>query len=201
MRRRKPGRQALSRIFLVCNLGRLLEPGRRRGTARFGARSCLAHSHQHCLCHRSVLFGLRERAGIDQGDLTWGQRTLRLPFSIVYRSLNGVATLIGAIALAICFRLFNPVSPFTPERVDNVDVLLDRLTLAAGASTRFEPSAKSLAWLHLCWRARRSSSTNTGKDCRIPIPLSCRRDFLPQYRPPMARRCSTSKSPMPDASI
>jgi len=37
----------------------------------------------------------------------------------------------------------------TPERVDNVDVLLDRLTLAAGASTRFEPSAKSLAWLHL----------------------------------------------------
>jgi hypothetical protein len=37
----------------------------------------------------------------------------------------------------------------TPERVDNVDVLLDRLTLAASVSTRFEPSAKSLAWLHL----------------------------------------------------
>jgi hypothetical protein len=37
----------------------------------------------------------------------------------------------------------------TPERVDHVDVLLDRLTLAACASTRFEPSAKSLAWLHL----------------------------------------------------
>jgi len=37
----------------------------------------------------------------------------------------------------------------TPESVDNVDVLLDRLTLAAGVSTRFEPSAKSLAWLHL----------------------------------------------------
>jgi len=37
----------------------------------------------------------------------------------------------------------------TPERVDNIDVLLDRLTLAAGASTRFEPSTKSLAWLHL----------------------------------------------------
>jgi quercetin dioxygenase-like cupin family protein len=37
----------------------------------------------------------------------------------------------------------------TPERVDDVDVLLDRLTLAAGVSTRFEPSAKSLAWLHL----------------------------------------------------
>ncbi len=28
-------------------------------------------------------------------------------------------------------------------------MLLDRLTLAAGCSTRFEPSAKSLAWLHL----------------------------------------------------
>ena len=37
----------------------------------------------------------------------------------------------------------------TPERVDNVDVLLDRLTLAASVSTRFEPSAKSLVWLHL----------------------------------------------------
>ena len=37
----------------------------------------------------------------------------------------------------------------TPERVGNDDVRLDRLTLAAGASTRFEPSAKSLAWLHL----------------------------------------------------
>jgi hypothetical protein len=62
--------------------------------------------------NRSVLFGLRKRAGIDQEDLTWEQRTLRLPFAIVYRSLNGVATLIGAIALAICFRLFNPESPF-----------------------------------------------------------------------------------------
>src|SRR5262245_46850349 len=30
-----------------------------------------------------------------------------------------------------------------------VDVLLDRLTLTAGGSTRFEPSAKSIAWLHL----------------------------------------------------
>jgi mannose-6-phosphate isomerase-like protein (cupin superfamily) len=37
----------------------------------------------------------------------------------------------------------------TPERVDNIDVLLDRLTLAPGASARFEPSAKSLVWLHL----------------------------------------------------
>ena len=62
--------------------------------------------------NRSVLFGLRERAGINQDDLTWGQRTLRLPFAIMYRTLNGVATLIGAIALAICFRLFNPESPF-----------------------------------------------------------------------------------------
>jgi len=37
----------------------------------------------------------------------------------------------------------------TRERVDNVDVLLNRLTLAAGVSMRFEPSAKSLAWLHM----------------------------------------------------
>jgi uncharacterized RmlC-like cupin family protein len=37
----------------------------------------------------------------------------------------------------------------TPERVGNTDVLLERLTLTAGASTRFEPPAKSLAWLHL----------------------------------------------------
>lgn len=69
-------------------------------------RICITYAN------RSVLFGLRERAGINQDDLTWGQRTLRLPIAIVYRSLNGVATLIGAIALAICFRLFNPESPF-----------------------------------------------------------------------------------------
>jgi len=62
--------------------------------------------------NRSVLLGLRERAGINQDDLNWAQRTLRLPFAIMYRTLNGVATLIGAIALAICFRLFNPESPF-----------------------------------------------------------------------------------------
>jgi len=37
----------------------------------------------------------------------------------------------------------------TPERVDNTDVLLDRLTLAAGASIRFEPAAESLSWLHV----------------------------------------------------
>ena len=34
-------------------------------------------------------------------------------------------------------------------RLGNGDVQLERLTLAAGGSTRFEPSAKSLAWLHL----------------------------------------------------
>jgi hypothetical protein len=62
--------------------------------------------------NRSVLVGLRERAGINEDDLTWGQRALRLPLAVVYRSLNGVATLIVAIALAICFRLFNPESPF-----------------------------------------------------------------------------------------
>src|SRR5262245_38888382 len=58
--------------------------------------------------NRSVLLGLRQRAGIGEEDLTWGQRTMRLPFAAAYRTLNGVATLVGAIALAICFRLFNP---------------------------------------------------------------------------------------------
>src|SRR5215470_7501479 len=62
--------------------------------------------------NRSVLGGLEERAGINEENLNWGQRALRLPLAVVYRSLNGVATLIGAIALAICFRLFNPESPF-----------------------------------------------------------------------------------------
>jgi len=62
--------------------------------------------------NRSVLLGLRQRAGIGEEDLTWGQRTVRLPFAVVYRTLSGVATLVGAIALAICFRLFNPENPF-----------------------------------------------------------------------------------------
>src|SRR5262245_10938818 len=62
--------------------------------------------------NRSVLLNLRQRAGIGEQDLTWGQRTVRLPFAAVYRTLNGVATFVGAIALAICFRLFNPENPF-----------------------------------------------------------------------------------------
>jgi hypothetical protein len=62
--------------------------------------------------NRSLLLGLRQRAGIGEEDLTWGQRTVRLPFAAAYRTLNGVATFVGAIALAICFRLFNPEHPF-----------------------------------------------------------------------------------------
>jgi hypothetical protein len=62
--------------------------------------------------NRSVLLSLRQRAGIGEDDLTWGERTVRLPFAAVYRTLNGVATFVGAIALAICFRLFNPENPF-----------------------------------------------------------------------------------------
>src|SRR5262245_49524938 len=62
--------------------------------------------------NRSVLRSLRHRAGIGEQDLTWGQRTVRLPFAAVYRTLNGVATFVGAVALAICFRLFNPEHPF-----------------------------------------------------------------------------------------
>ena len=37
---------------------------------------------------------------------------MRLPLAAVYRTLNGGATFVGAIALAICFRLFNPENPF-----------------------------------------------------------------------------------------
>lgn len=62
--------------------------------------------------NRSVLLGLRERAGIGEGGLTWVQRTIRLPFAVAYRTLSGVATLVGAIALAICFRVFSPEHPF-----------------------------------------------------------------------------------------
>jgi hypothetical protein len=62
--------------------------------------------------NRSVLVGLRDRAGIAAEDLTWSQRTIRLPYAVLYRTLSGVATLVGAIALAICFRLFNPEHPF-----------------------------------------------------------------------------------------
>jgi hypothetical protein len=62
--------------------------------------------------NRSVLLGLRERAGIAEEHLTWSQRTIRLPFAVVYRTLSGVATLVGAVALAICFRLFSPDNPF-----------------------------------------------------------------------------------------
>ena len=62
--------------------------------------------------NRSVLLGLRERAGITEQDLTWGQRTVRLPFAAIYRTLSGVATLVGAIALAICFRVLSPEHPF-----------------------------------------------------------------------------------------
>jgi hypothetical protein len=62
--------------------------------------------------NRGVLVGLRQRAGIGEESLTWAERSLRLPFAVVYRTLNGVATLVGAIALAICFRLLSPENPF-----------------------------------------------------------------------------------------
>jgi hypothetical protein len=62
--------------------------------------------------NRSLLLGLREKAGVAQVDLSWGQRAVRLPFAALYRSLSGIATFIGALALAICFRLLNPENPF-----------------------------------------------------------------------------------------
>ena len=37
---------------------------------------------------------------------------MRLPVAVVYRALSGIGTLVGGLALAICFRLFNPELPF-----------------------------------------------------------------------------------------
>ena len=62
--------------------------------------------------NRSVLMILKEQAGIDEAELSWTQRAFRLPIAVVYRALSGIATLVGGLALAICFRLFNPESPF-----------------------------------------------------------------------------------------
>jgi hypothetical protein len=58
--------------------------------------------------NRSVLLILKGQAGIDGNELSWEQRTVRLPVAVLYRVLSGIATLIGGVALAITFRLFNP---------------------------------------------------------------------------------------------
>jgi hypothetical protein len=62
--------------------------------------------------NRSVLLILKEQAGLDANGLSWGQRAIRLPVAVVYRALSGIATLVGGLALAICFRLVNPEIPF-----------------------------------------------------------------------------------------
>jgi len=62
--------------------------------------------------NRSVLLILKEQAGLDGSGLSWGQRAFRLPVAVIYRALSGIATLVGGLALAICFRLFNPEIPF-----------------------------------------------------------------------------------------
>jgi hypothetical protein len=62
--------------------------------------------------NRSVLLILKEQAGIDANSLSWGQQAVRLPVAVLYRALSGIATLIGGLALAISFRLFNPEIPF-----------------------------------------------------------------------------------------
>jgi hypothetical protein len=76
--------------------------------------------------NRSVLLSLRQRAGITEESLSWGQRAVRLPIAVVYRGLSGIATLVGAVALALCFRLFNPDSPF------GFDQLMTYLNAIAG---------------------------------------------------------------------
>lgn len=62
--------------------------------------------------NRSVLLILKEQAGIDANELSWGQRAVRLPVAVLYRVLSGIATLFGGFALAISFRFFNPEIPF-----------------------------------------------------------------------------------------
>jgi hypothetical protein len=61
--------------------------------------------------NRSLLLGLEERAGIARHDLSWGARAVRFPFAVLYRGLSGIATLVGVLALAICFRMFDPSTP------------------------------------------------------------------------------------------
>jgi hypothetical protein len=61
---------------------------------------------------RSILLALRQRAGIVSEELSWTERAMRLPVAALYRGLTGIATLVGAIALAVCFRLFDPDRPF-----------------------------------------------------------------------------------------
>jgi len=81
--------------------------------------------------NRSVLLILKEQAGIDANGLSWGQRAIRLPVAVLYRALSGIATLIGGLALAISFRLFNPEVPFgTNELWSHVHALAGGLTYA-----------------------------------------------------------------------
>lgn len=92
----------LSVFTRVGNAGLLLSVLAGASLIRIG----IAHAN------RSVLLGLKEKAGIAAEYLSWSQRTLRLPIAVLYRSLSGIATFVGAIALALCFRLFNPENPF-----------------------------------------------------------------------------------------
>ena len=81
--------------------------------------------------NRSVLLILKEHAGIDANELSWAQRAVRLPVAVLYRALSGIATLIGGLALAISFRLFNPEMPFgTSELWSYVQALAGGLSYA-----------------------------------------------------------------------
>lgn len=81
--------------------------------------------------NRSVLLILKEHAGIDTNELSWAQRAARLPVAVLYRALSGIATLIGGLALAIAFRLFNPEVPFgTSELWSYVEALASGITYA-----------------------------------------------------------------------
>lgn len=81
--------------------------------------------------NRSVLLILKEHAGLDANELSWAQRAIRLPVAVLYRALSGIATLIGGLALAISFRLFNPAIPFgTSELWSYVQALAGGFTYA-----------------------------------------------------------------------
>src|SRR5262249_42727274 len=106
-----------------------------------GVECCRAHSHRIAIAYtnRSVLLILKEHAGIDTNELSWAQRAARLPVAVLYRALSGIATLIGGLALAISFRLFNREVPFgTSELWSHVEALASGITYATlGAMVLF----------------------------------------------------------------
>jgi hypothetical protein len=75
-----------------------------------------------------------------------GERAVRLPIAVDYRAPSGIATLVGGIALAICFRLFDPDHPFGfAELFAYVQSVARGLTYATGRPLRFALYGADLA--------------------------------------------------------